>query len=230
MPLAAPTLDPTAVDRATFPRVAPRAVEGDGALISRMLSNDSSAWRTFQSRYDRLIVRCIKTVTRRFASTMVEEDVREVHASLYVSLLRRDMHKLRIFDPRRGTRLSSWVGLLAVNEAYDHLRVLRRERLVQRASLAEAMEIAAADADPFELASERERAVLTQEALAAFSEKDRTFAQLYFAECLAPDVIALKLQISINSVYSKKHKIRTRLASALDPYSGNEGAHRSSPD
>jgi len=62
----------------------------------------------FQAKYDRLIIRCITKVTRRFASMVSQDDVREVYANLYVSLLGNDMHKLRTFDPERGNRFSSW--------------------------------------------------------------------------------------------------------------------------
>src|SRR5688572_27129107 len=82
-----------------FPRVVVDRFETDDDLIAGMLANDPAAWREFQSRYDRLIIRCITKVTRRFSSIVSQDDVREVYATLYVSLLSNDMHKLRSFDP-----------------------------------------------------------------------------------------------------------------------------------
>ena len=52
--------------------------ESDDDLIAGMLANDPAAWREFQVRYDRLIMRCITKVTRRFASMVSQDDVREV--------------------------------------------------------------------------------------------------------------------------------------------------------
>jgi hypothetical protein len=69
--------------------------------------------------------------------------------------------------------------------------------------------------DPYEHAVESERAAMAKDLLAGFSAKDRTFASLYFGEELDPQEIATRMQISVKTVYSKKHKIQARLESAL---------------
>ena len=193
--------------------VAADPFESENDLIAGMLANDPGAWREFQSRYDRLIIRCITKVTRRFASIVSQDDVREVYATLYVSLLSNEMHKLRSFDPERGNRFSSWIGLLAINAAYDYLRTLKREP--QKECISEAMDLVCDMPDPFELTCEHERATIAQKTLEDFSEKDRTFAALYFGEGMDPQDIADKMNISIKTVYSKKHKIQSRLESVL---------------
>jgi len=123
------------------------------------------------------------------------------------------MHKLRSFDPERGNRFSSWIGLLAINAAYDYLRSLKREP--QKECITEAMELVCHLPDPFELTSEHERATIAQQTLEDFSEKDRAFAALYFGEGMDPQAIADKMNISVKTVYSKKHKIQSRLESVL---------------
>jgi RNA polymerase sigma-70 factor (ECF subfamily) len=196
-----------------FPCVAADRFDTDDDLVAGMLAKDPAAWREFQSRYDRLIIRCITKVTRRFASIVSQDDVREICATLYISLLANDMHKLRSFDPERGNRFSSWIGLLAINAAYDYLRTLKREP--QKECITEAMDLVCELPDPFELTSEHERAAIAQRTLADFSEKDRTFAELYFGEGMAPQDIADRMNISVKTVYSKKHKIQSRLESVL---------------
>lgn len=196
-----------------FPCVGTVSFETDNDLIAGMLANDPGAWRVFQTRYDRLIMRCITKVTRRFASVVSQDDVREVYATLYVSLLGNGMHKLRSFDPERGNKFSSWIGLLAINASYDYLRTLKREP--QKECISEAMELVCDLPDPFELTSEHERAKIAHETLGEFSEKDRTFAALYFGEGMDPQDIADRMNISVKTVYSKKHKIQSRLESVL---------------
>jgi RNA polymerase sigma-70 factor (ECF subfamily) len=196
--------------------------ETDDDLIAGMLANDPAAWREFQTRFDRLIMRCITKVTRRFASVVSQDDVREIYATLYVSLLANDKHKLRTFDPSRGNRFSSWIGLLAINAAYDYLRSLRREPAKE--CISEAMELACELPDPFELTSELERASIAQETLADFSEKDRAFAALYFGEGMDPQDIARRMNISVKTVYSKKHKIQSRLETVLAARGGKIAA------
>jgi RNA polymerase sigma-70 factor, ECF subfamily len=205
-----------------FPVVAAARFESDDDLIAGMLANDPAAWREFQARFDRLIMRCITKVTRRFASMLSQDDVREIYATLYVSLLANDKHKLRTFDPERGNRFSSWIGLLAINAAYDYLRSLKREPAKE--CITEAMELVCDLPDPFELTSEHERASIAQKTLEDFSEKDRAFAALYFGEGMDPQDIAARMNISVKTVYSKKHKIQSRLESVLATRGGKLAA------
>jgi RNA polymerase sigma-70 factor (ECF subfamily) len=181
----------------------------DEQLLARMVKNQPLAWREFERRYDRLIDRCILKVTRRFSSVVSQDDVREIGATLRLSLLANDMHKLRTFDPERGNRFSSWIGLLAINCAYDYLRSVRREP--GKAALTEATDLASEMPDPFEAVVQRQRARIAQTLLESFSARDRAFAALYFGEGLDPVAIAARMKISVKTVYSKKHKIQARL-------------------
>ena len=187
------------------------ALEEDEDLVAGMIRNEPEAWRVFQQRFDRLIHRCITKVTRRFASIVTQDDVRDIYASLYLSLVANNRHKLRTFDPERGNRFSSWIGLLAINCAYDYLRALKREP--NKGTLAEAADLVCDLPDPFEQAVESERARAAARMLDGFSAKDRHFATLYFGEGMEPTEIATRMNISVKTVYSKKHKIQSRLES-----------------
>jgi len=182
-------------------------------LLTRMMDRSGLAWREFHRRYDRLIYRCIHKVTGRFASVMTSEDVREVYATLLVSLTAREMHKLRTFDAERGNKLSSWIGMLATNAAWDHLRTIARQP--QTTALADAELISSPCADPSEQLLDKQRWLQVNETLSSFSEKDRTFVQMYYVDGLSPEEVAEQMNISIKTVYSKKHKIRCRLEREL---------------
>jgi RNA polymerase sigma-70 factor (ECF subfamily) len=181
-------------------------------LVDGLIANDKTAWREFQQRYDRLILRCITKVTKRFASVS-QDDVREIYAQLLVSLLANNKSKLRVFDAARGSRFSSYIGMLSIHCAYDWLRAVRREP--QREPLAEAVELCSELPDPFEAAAAQERANLAARVMAGFSERDRTFAALYFGEGMEPHEIARSMKISVKTVYSKKHKIQSKLESIV---------------
>jgi RNA polymerase sigma-70 factor (ECF subfamily) len=182
-------------------------------LLERMLAREGRAWREFHSRYDRLIYRAIHKVTQRFSSVLGSADVEEIYALLLCSLNSRDMHKLRTFEPERGHRLSTWVGLLATNTAWDYLRTLSRQPL--RGSAVEAEDVSCAWPDPFHTLAAKEEWLRVRDMLSSFSEKDRTFVDLFFLQGRSPEQIAEEMQISVKTVYSKKHKIRCRLESAL---------------
>ena len=178
-------------------------------LLDSLLTGDEAAWRRFHTQYDRLIYRCIRKATHRFTSLVRREDEREIYCNLMVQLLSNDKRKLRRFSPSRGSRFSTWIGLLATNAAYDYLRSLRRE--LASVPLAEAETAHSETPSPFDQVERRERTNLMAELVATLSEKDRQFVTLYFNRGMSPETVADLMRISVKTVYSKKHKIRTRL-------------------
>jgi RNA polymerase sigma-70 factor (ECF subfamily) len=218
----AETIPPVEREEQSGIHLIPRAdVDDERALVDALVANDPAAWREFQRRYDRLILRCITKVTKRFAAVS-QDDVREIYAQLLVSLLANGKSKLRAFDSARGSRFSSYIGMLAIHCAYDWLRAMRREP--QREALAEAVELTSELPDPFEAAAQQERADLAARVMEGFSERDRTFAALYFGEGMEPHEIARSMKISVKTVYSKKHKIQSKLESIVARIRGHVAA------
>ena len=203
----------TAADHELFDTDPTSADADEAELLARMIADDEAAWREFNRRYSRLIYRCITKVTARFMTVVGPDDVREIYAMLCVGLLSRDKHKLKSYQPDKGNKLGSWIGMLAIHTAYDFLRTVKREPT--RACLAEAESLSAELPDPCEVAMLRERAEIVGELLADFSDKDREFITLYYGEGLQPEQVAERMGISVKTVYSKKHKIRTRLEALL---------------
>ncbi|HEY1693152.1 MAG TPA: sigma-70 family RNA polymerase sigma factor [Polyangiaceae bacterium] len=202
-------------------RIPRSEADEEQALVASLVDNDPMAWREFRQRYDRLVLRCITKVTKRFAAVS-QDDVREIYAQLLVSLLANDRSKLRAFDPARGSRFSSYIGMLAIHCTYDWLRAVRREP--PRETLNEAFELSSDLPDPFEATAAQERAALAERVMAGFSERDRTFAALYFGEGMEPHEIARSMKISVKTVYSKKHKIQSKLESIVAAIKGSHAA------
>lgn len=185
-------------------------VQEQVSLLREMLAGSRRAWAAFHARYDRLIHRCIGRVAPRLES----EDEREIYATLLVQLCANDMGKLRSFDPARGVKLGTWIGMLAGNCAVDHLRALRREP--PRADLEEADEVEAEAPTPLDLLDRKERLATASAVVRELSDKDREFFALYFDEGLDVEQIAEKMHVSVKTVYTKKHKIQSRIEARLD--------------
>lgn len=188
-----------------------RDVWSESELVERMVGNDELAWREFLQRYHALIRSVIERTTRRFSGLVGSWENDEIYASFLHSLLQRDMHKLRMFDARRGTHLSTWIGLLATNAAWDHVRAaLRRPQGMP----ALAAEISAPGPDPLAELVARETVRELRELLDALSAKDKRFIELFYVHALSVEQIAVAMNISVKTVYSKKHKLSARLQSA----------------
>lgn len=178
-------------------------------LLDGLLRGDDAAWRRFHLQYDRLIYRCIRKVTHSFSAVVRNEDEREIYANLIVQLLSKDKRKLRSFDPDRGSRLGTWLGLLATHAAYDYLRSLRRE--VPSVPLTEAESTTYEGSSAFDEVEQKQRTKMVGRLVAKLSDKDQQFVTLYFKRGLSPEDVADAMNISVKTVYSKKHKIQSRL-------------------
>ena len=185
----------------------------ESQLIEELLGDSPEGWREFNARYSRLIMSCINRVLVRFSRMVRPDDAQEIYATLCVQLLANDKHKLRSFEPSRGNKLGTWLGMLACHSAYDFLRSVRREP--KHGCFSEAEELGSEHPDPCEIALMRERARIVSNLLRDFSAKDRAFIALYFGEGLSPEQVADRLSISVKTVYSKRHKIQRRLEALL---------------
>jgi len=191
----------------------------DAQLLVRVLSNQDVAWTELVRRYRALIYRCITKVTGR-AGGRGGIDVDEIFADVMMQLVRDDMHKLRIYDASRGSKLSSWIGMISINATYDYLRAAGRRPLLTTDG--EPLEPSERDDhSPLDALLEKERWSHFHEILAEFTDKDRTFVELYFQRGMEPDAVAAHMQISLKTVYSKKHKIRAHLVRCLEKLRGD---------
>jgi len=184
-----------------------------------VLNQNERAWVELVRRYRPLIYRCISKVTARFAANMTNADIDEIYAEVLISLLREDMRKLRLYNPHRGTKLSSWVGMISVNAAYDFLRRAGRRPMLDRLDGAPNPH-EEYDRTPLDTLLEKERWDRLNDILRGFSDKDRTFMQLYYARGLAAEKVASEMSISLKTVYSKKHKIRARMRRCIEALRG----------
>ena len=98
----------------------------DRELLRWVLRSDARGWSELVRRFRPLIYRCITKVTLKYAPTLGSADLDEIYADVMMQLVRDDMHKLRIYNPSRGTKLGSWIGMISVNAAYDFLRGVRK--------------------------------------------------------------------------------------------------------
>src|SRR5215212_5017033 len=125
-------------------------------------------------------------------------------------LVRDDFRKLRLWDARRGTKLSSWIGMISTNTAYDYLRGTARRPILDRIDGVPDM-FDPNERSPLDSLLEAERRGELNAMLSDYSDKDRTFVALYYAQGLPAEEVAEEMGISIKTVYSKKHKLLSRL-------------------
>ena len=184
-------------------------------LLTALLSGRNEAerqrrWNDFVGRYERLITSCVLKVLRRYGAVFSGEDLDDLVGDVWLTLLRDDMRKLRQYDESRGFRIASFIGLVATNTTIDHLR----SRQAETAPLDEVMEshVALAQTSPRDSVEDREQAELARMALGRLTTDERAFVVECFHAERSPEELARRLGITTNTVYSRKFKIREKLA------------------
>lgn len=188
----------------------------DTELVQGMLAGSKLAWHVFSERYDGIIYAAIDQVLRSFSIIEARAAEREeARAVLLCSLLSKEMHKLRVFEVERGVRFSSWIHLLATNAARDHMRVVTRHR--KRIALQDSFVDVAEDSDAGPLSGllANELWSLLESTMMGLSPRDRQLVELLVVRGQEPGEIARAMNISIKTVYTKKHKLMRRLRDSL---------------
>ena len=206
----------------------------DGDLVNAVLAREPAAWPTFFAKYERLVVACVRRALRRYGASHGEEDIEDLVSQTAFNLVKDDYKKLRTFDPTRGYKLSSWVGLIATNTALDALRRRAPTDVWSAASLDDTDPVlptlASAERGPADQLAQKDEIRLVRAAIDELSESDKLFLEYYYVEELEPEEIARLMSISLNTVYSRKNKIREKLARFVkrgaDDDSADGGEHK----
>jgi RNA polymerase sigma factor (sigma-70 family) len=192
----------------------PYAGLSDKELVVRMLARDGRAWREFQRRFGPRIVAAIRTVTSRFRAVLQGVDVEDIEATFLFELNQRDMYKLRCFDAECGTSLGHWLDVLARRAAYDYLRSAGKFAGRRRVHW-DLDELSCAQPDPFRSMCARTELDRVRVALGSLSARDRTLWDLRFLQGHSVERVAAEMDIELESVYKRTHRVRCKLALAM---------------
>ena len=196
-------------DRATTSLPDAARTADDRALLSRVCTGDRDAWNTFFVRFRGLLIHCATRVFREAGVRLPADDVFDVVSDICLNMIAHDFRRLRLFRPDGGSSVSSWIGVIATSTSRDFLRRERRRRW-EPVSTSDLEAYAMTTDGPESSLLEREQRTFVDAAFARMSPRDRTFAEMYFADARTPDDIAKEMGISLSTVYSKKAKIKVR--------------------
>jgi len=189
----------------------------DEELRLAVVAGEPGAWTAFYRRFERLLAACARRALARHTAAHSAEDIEDILSGVCLSLVKGDFKKLRAFDAGRGYRLTSWLGLIATQTALDALRA----REPAHAPLDDDRTDAAAalpDAGEEVVRREEQQALLA--AIAQLAPADREFVDLVYVQEIAPEEIARRLSIAVNTVYSRKNKVREKIRALVEEAGG----------
>jgi RNA polymerase sigma factor (sigma-70 family) len=190
----------------------------DRALIDGCLAGDNPAREQFVRRFSRLVYSTILGAVKAKGAYVSEQDVEDLHNTVFVSFFDRRCRKLRQYEGRNGCSLASWVRMVAVRAVLDFLR--RRSDPLSRPEKLTSLELLPdADGDhrasPWACMMAKEQRVLIEKGLQMLTARDQLMIRLHCLEERPLAQVAAILEVSEANMHSVKHRAVQRLKEAV---------------
>lgn len=194
------------------------ATLSDRALIKGCLSGNNPAREQFVRRFSRLVFSTILGVVKTKRAYVSEEDIEDLHNTVFVSFFDQRCRKLRQYEGRNGCSLASWVRMVTVHAALDFLR--RRNDPLSRPEKLIPLELLPDTADntqvsPWASIMAKERQALIEKGLQTLPARDQLMIRLHCLEEWPLARVATILDVSEANIYSVKHRATQRLKAAV---------------
>lgn len=177
----------------------------------------------------KVISRAVWSVTKGAAS---KDDIQDMVQEVNIAMLSPGSRSLKSFDPSKGTKLETWVYMIARSVCVDTIRTNNKKSLPKvylhdggdfpqnsgphsnRLGIEDRADSEGKDPLALLLESEQRGKILT--AMEQLSKADRDFLIMMFSDGdHSSEEMALQLGINIKTVYSRKHKLVRKLARLL---------------
>jgi RNA polymerase sigma factor (sigma-70 family) len=186
----------------------------DKELINGCLAGNEAASEAFVRRFSRLVYSSIQGVIKSKGACISQQDVEDLHNTVFVSFFEKKGRKLRMFEGRNGCSLASWVRMITVRAVLDFLR--RRRDPLSRQERLTPLELAPEPADSAQAPAwacmvAKEQRALIEKGLQGLKTRDQLIIQLHCLEERPLAQVAVILNVSGTGIHSVKHRAIKRL-------------------
>jgi RNA polymerase sigma-70 factor (ECF subfamily) len=188
-------------------------------LVNSCIHHDRQAWERFVDQYANYIFSVIRSGLKVGHYPHSREDAEDIFAEVFLSLVEKDFHLLRMFEWRCS--LKTWLWVIARKKVIRHFRKKGIKTIPIPA--AEAAQEGAGNPGPFisqetspdEAAHAQEKKAILEETLKDLSDRDRMCLVLYFYDGLSYKEIAKVVEVPANHVGILIHRAKKRLEKGL---------------
>lgn len=188
--------------------------QSDRELIDGCLEGDKTASEAFVRRFSHLVYGSIFGVIKSKGAFLSQQDVEDLHNTVFVSFFEKRCRKLRQFEGRNGCSLASWVRMVTVRAVLDFLR--RRSDPLSRSDQLTPLEWISEPADEEQSSVwarmvAKEQHLLIEKGLQQLMARDRLVIRLHCLEERPLAQVAAILDVSEANIHSVKHRAIQRL-------------------
>jgi RNA polymerase sigma-70 factor (ECF subfamily) len=181
------------------------------ALAIRCAEGDEQAWNALLHDYSAYIHTSVTRTLARHGVHNSPDTAEEIFSEVVLGLIENNGRRLRAFEGRNGSKLSTYLWVVASRCAVDHLRKLSRRPSSDVCIDDSLYDPACLRERPDEALESTERAAVMEDILSTLNEDDRRFVYLYYELELLPEEVAARLDVTVSTVYSKKNRLKSKL-------------------
>jgi RNA polymerase sigma factor (sigma-70 family) len=186
----------------------------EAKLRLRCLKGDREAAGEFVRQYSDLVYRTVQYTLRNRNVSFTPEDISDLHNTVFLNLFENNCKKLAQFKGRNGCSLATWVRLVAMRIVLNHLRkrgvdsISGRRRMV---GIDYIQELNDEKTGALAMLEKADQLKLLKRGIRNLPAKYRLFFRLHFDHDLSVKEIAQIMRISVDYVYTVKHRAIKRL-------------------
>ena len=189
-------------------------LEEDRDLLAGCFAGDSEAAETLVRQFSNLVYKTIQHTLIVKHISFNKEDLEDFHNTVFLRLFERGCKKLKQYQGKNGCSLATWINLITVRTVLDHLRKKGVDSIARRdtqITLDEVYGLKGDECDGLALLERAEKEQLLREGMQNLPPRDRLFMKLHFDQGLSVAEVAAAMQVSVENVYTIKHRAIQRL-------------------
>ncbi len=190
----------------------------DRNLILQCIAGDQQASEVFVKAHSNLVYHSIQYTLLSRNVGFNPQDLEDLHNTVFLKLFEKKCHKLRQFKGKNGCSISTWVRLIAVRTVLNFLRQKGVDSISGqrwRVSIEEIVELKDKNPATWTMMEKKEQIRLLSKGLNHLAPRDRLFMKLYIDSGYSIKEIAETMKVSVDNVYTIKHRAIKKLKTYL---------------
>jgi len=188
-------------------------------LLARCIAGDRQASDAFVRQYSDMVYRTVQYTLLNRNVRFSPMDLEDLHNTVFISLFDKQCHKLKQFKGKNGCSVATWIRIIVVRLVLNNIRRKGVDSLagqVLRVPIENFSNLESDNTETWALMEKAEQERILQQGISNLAPRDRLFMNLHFKKGFSIKEIAASMQLSVDNVYTIKHRAIKRLKTLVD--------------
>jgi len=190
------------------------SMEEDRRLLDRCFAGDRNAAERLVVQFSGLVYRAVQQTLITKHLTFDSQLLEDLHNTVFLNLFENNCKKLKQYQGKNGCSLATWIRLIAVRVVLNYLRKKGFDALnprKYRISIEDIPELKSSEQTASAMLEKAEMERLLEEGIQSLPARSRLLMKLHLNHKLPVEKIAETMKISVQNVYTMKHRAIQKL-------------------